>query len=205
MKNKKTIGVVIILIGIFALVGFIYLMFFNEPSEELTPEEIEEQAQQEQAQVTPQQIEIAPQRAVINAGQPAEKKGVTEDELKQIASSFAERFGSYSNQSNYGNIRDLKIFMSGSMEKWAEDYIQKEIAKVKDSKIYYGMTTMAVSGEVNNFDDDVGRAEITISTQRRMATGAISNAVSLQQDIVIIFIKEQDVWKVSSATWQEVL
>lgn len=204
MKNKKTIGVIIVLIGVFALVGFIYLMFFNEPAPDIAPEETEEPTQEE-TQAIPQQIEIAPERAVINAGQPAEKKGVTEDELKQIASSFAERFGSYSNQSNYGNIRDLKIFMNSTMEKWAEDYIQKEIAKVKDTSIYYGMTTMAVSGEVNHFDDDIGRAEITISTQRRMATGAISNAVNLQQDIIIKFIKERDVWKVSSATWQEVL
>ena len=65
------------------------------------------------------------------------------------------------------------------------------------------MTTKAVSGKVKQFDDDLGKAEITVSTQRRMSTGSMSNAVSYSQDITIKFIKESGVWKVDSAYWQD--
>jgi hypothetical protein len=203
--NKKYIGILIIVIGLIALVGVIYFMFFYDFSPESITEEVEEQTQEQPAETQEQPAETQPKKAVISIKEQPQAEKVTEEDLKRIAASFAERFGSYSNQSNYGNIRDLKIFMSSKMLGWADGYIKKEMSKNADSSIYIGMTTKAASVKVKQFDDDLGKAEILVSTQRRMSTGTLSNMVSYQQDIEISFIKEREAWKVDSAEWEDVM
>jgi hypothetical protein len=205
MNNKKLIGILIVIIGFIALVGFIYFVFFYTPSpNSLSNEEREHQPQPALNQIQEQPAPTSPQRAVINVAEqkPRSNIEVTESDLKRLAASFAERFGSYSNQSNYGNIRDLKIFMTKKMKKWADDFIQKEMAQNKDSAIYYGISTKAVASEVKKFDNDLGQAEILVSTQRREAISSPSNMTSFRQDITINFLKEGGIWKVDSAYWK---
>jgi hypothetical protein len=93
--------------------------------------------------------------------------------------------------------------MSSKMRDWADNYIQEAISQNVDSSIYYGVTTKAVSKEVREFNDALGKAEILVKTQRREAMGTTSNVTSFQQDILISFIKTKGVWKVDSAIWQE--
>ena len=130
------------------------------------------------------------------------KSEVTKTDLSRIASSFAERFGSYSNQSNYTNINDLRIFMSRRMQNWSERYVVEAKEKNPDSAIYYGVTTKAIQQDIVEYDSDVGNARILVKTQRREATGTMSNSSSYYQDIMITFIKENNIWKVDSANWQ---
>lgn len=202
--NKKLIGILIIIVGLIALVGVIYFMFFYNSSATEIKEEVKVETEEVQKQVQIEPTETLPKTAVINIEEQPRLDKVSEEDLKRIAASFAERLGSYSNQSNYGNIRDLKIFMSAKMKRWADNYIKEEISKNTDSSIYFGMSTKAVSEKVNNFDDRIGKAEIVVSAQRRMSTGTMINAVSLQQDIIIYFIKEGGSWKVDEAEWQDI-
>jgi len=206
MNNKKYIGILIIIIGLIALVGVVYFMFFYDfssgrESAEIGREQVRPRAP---ARLPEQPTGTSPRRAVIQVKErPRAEDKMAEEDLKRMAASFAERFGSYSNQSNYGNIRDLKIFMSAKMEDWANRFIKEEILKNADTDIYYGITTKAVSARVNRFDDDLGQAEILVSARRREAMGSLGNAASFQQDIIIGFIKENGVWRVDSAIWQE--
>lgn len=131
------------------------------------------------------------------------KSEIGEESLKRIASSFAERFGSYSNHSGYSNVLDLKIFMTKSMQVWADNFVEEERAKEKYNAIYYGITTKAVSEEVKKFDDDTGQADILVKTQRRESTGEMGNASVSYQDVLISFSKENDSWKVNKAEWQK--
>jgi hypothetical protein len=125
------------------------------------------------------------------------------ESLERIAFSFAERFGSYSNHSGYSNVLDLKIFMTKSMQVWADNFVKETAAKEKYSAIYYGITTKAILAEVQKYDDDAGQADILVKTQRRESTGEIGNASLSYQDIFISFIKESGSWKVNKAEWQE--
>ena len=129
----------------------------------------------------------------------------TPDEIytKQLASIFVERFGSYSNQSSFSNINDLKMLMSKKMQRWAENYVREQKEQAQAADIYYGITTKAVAGEVEEFDDDAGKAVILVRTRRREALGTtvnISNAYN--QDALITFVKEDGAWKVDSAVWK---
>lgn len=207
--NKKIVGLLIIFSGLIILIAFAYFSFFYKN----TPEPVVTQEQNNPGpskQINADQSkDFAPgasegEKTVISAKPQVSltKEEMTQEDLKRMAGSFAERFGSYSNQSDYGNIRDLKLFMSSNMKEWADKYIQESIAKNTNSDIYYGITTKAVSKTVQLFDEDGGRSEVLVKTQRRESTGSTANAVNFYQNIIVSFVKEKSVWKVDSAYWQ---
>lgn len=140
----------------------------------------------------------------LNQPTPPSAQEFNKDDLVRMAGSFAERFGSFSNQSNYSNILNLKIFMSEQMKIWSDSYVAQQRAKQNIDDIYYGITTRAIYKELIDYDEDVGRARVRVSTRRREATistGNVSNVFN--QDIEIKFIKEKGIWKVDSAYWQK--
>ena len=129
---------------------------------------------------------------------------ISKYDLMRMAASFAERFGSYSNQSNFSNILDLKMFMSQRMKAWADTYVLEHRDSKQGLDIYYGITTKAIGEEILTYDDDIGRASVLIHTRRREAAGTINNASEVfSQDVTIMFIMENSAWKIDSAFWQE--
>jgi hypothetical protein len=138
---------------------------------------------------------------------PAEKEinspqQFNKDDLMRLAAAFAERFGSYSNQSNFSNITDLKIFMSQPMQSWANSYLSSQRQSQTGTVSYYGIITKAIAEEVKEFDDDTGQAAVLVKTRRREAIGTTENTTKVfNQDILITFVKEQGAWKVDKANW----
>ncbi len=126
----------------------------------------------------------------------------TKGELARLAANFAERFGSYSTDSDYENIAVLTPFMSQQMETWASGYVAAERAKLPSEGPYLGVTTKALSTKLTAFEASVGTAAFTISTQRRESTGTTANARVYYQDITIRFVTEDDVFKVDEARWR---
>jgi hypothetical protein len=132
------------------------------------------------------------------------ERQITKEDLKRMAASFTERFGSYSNQSNFSNIIDLKIFMSQDMRKWADQYVSQQRQKKLANNIYYGITTKAIAQEVITLDDDSGQAVILVKTRRREAISSTANVSNVfDQNIIINLTLEGGAWKVSSANWQD--
>jgi len=125
-----------------------------------------------------------------------------QSELSRIATSFAERYGSYSNQSNFENVTSLQVYMTDSMKKWSNQFVKSNQQNALASAIYYGITTKAISTKLDSFTDQ--EADFTITTQRKEATGTTDNAKIYYQDISIKFAKEQNLWKVEEAKWLEV-
>jgi len=210
--DKKKILIVMFLAVVLVTAGVAgYLYFFTDisPSQIIsTQKESNKPIENESADrnkgentfpVKPVKEEI---KTIIINEKNTPKSEVTKTDLSRIASSFAERFGSYSNQSNYTNINDLRIFMSRRMQNWSERYVVEAKEKNPDSAIYYGVTTKAIQQDIVEYDSDVGNARILVKTQRREATGTMSNSSSYYQDIMITFIKENNIWKVDSANWQ---
>ncbi len=154
-----------------------------------------------QMPITPAPVKDEIKKIVYTETQPATSE-TSQDDLKRMAAAFAERFGSYSNQSNYANIKDLQLFMTRDMQQWSEGYIDQIKEQGGANSIYYGITTKAIYQQVENFDNDTGTAQILVKTQRREATGTMDNSSDFNQSIVIAFIKSNNAWKVDSATWQ---
>jgi|AntRauTorckE6833_2_1112554.scaffolds.fasta_scaffold52780_2 hypothetical protein len=128
------------------------------------------------------------------------EEDLTEIDLKKLAASFAERFGSYSNQSRYDNLRDLKLFMSDSMKSWTDKFIEDKMNEEYSGE-YYGVSTKAVVTTVDNFDLSNGVASATVQTQRMEGREGEDDNV-FYQDLKIDFVKNNKNWVVDEANWQ---
>lgn len=195
--NKKIFSIIFILLGLLFLGVIIYFIFFHDFSapETMIPENKNGNVIQKEPVVKKEETRNLT---------PIAKTAATnlEEDLKRLALSFAERFGSFSNQAGYQNIKDLKIFMSSSMGEWADKYVQDEIAKKASASIYYGISTKAISAKINELDVEGGTAKILVSTQRAESTGSTSNTTKFAQNINISLVKEKGAWKVDGANWQ---
>jgi len=196
--NKRIWGIIIIILGLLLMAAIIYFMFFYKSA---APEPVIEQpvTSVSQTTVTP---EPTSQSVTVQPVSPLKKAEVKADDLARMASAFAERFGSFSNQSDYGNLRDLRIFMTDNLKTWAENYINNARLKKGDASIYYGIVTKSVLSEVKQFDSDLGQAEILVKTQRRESAGVTGNSTTFYQDIIIKYLREGSVWRVNGAYWQ---
>ncbi len=120
-----------------------------------------------------------------------------------IAEAFAERFGSYSNQSNYTNLDDLSVFMTESMTDWVNNtYKEKLRQQNPDFNTYYAIEAKAISKQVENLDEEAGKAKVIVKTQRQEFNNDINNPDVFYQDILLEFVKVDDQWKVDGAYWQ---
>lgn len=191
--------------GVLVIVLVAYLLFFlfqkKDPIVNNTAPNVESpQAEKETKVIKPS---LPTKTVTLPEVRQENSEEVTERDIKKMAASFAERFGSYSNQSNFSNISDLHIFMSAQMKIWSDNYIVQQKANQGDTSIYYGIVTKAVTQELVSFDEEIGQAVILVKTRRREATMTTNNTSKIfNQNIIISFVKENDAWKVSSATWQ---
>jgi uncharacterized protein YxeA len=204
--NKKTkiiiaiIVILLVLVGIFLVLNNLNNEDQNEPSETNNETEIETETEQE-TEPAPENIEKPanqeePTVYRFDAKEEAQRETSKED-LKQMAFAISERFGSYSNAGNFGNISDLKIYMTDSMKSWADNYIEEQ-SENEYSGSYYGITTTALVGEVTEFNSD--SASVIVNTKRKEVKDKSENVFN--QKIIINFNKVGDEYKVNGAYWQ---
>jgi len=199
---KKKIKIMILILGglFLAFLVFLLLNFFKQPATttNLPAENVTPIAKPIQQATT----SIPVSKPVVVKPTVVTPQKITKSDIEKMAASFAERFGTYSNQANFSNMADLKIFMSRTMQAWADDYVVKQSKANND--IYYGITTKAVTTEAKNFNDDEGQATVLVQTRRREATMTTGNvAKGFNQSITINLIKEDGAWRVNSAYWEK--
>jgi hypothetical protein len=199
MDERKTrkLGIIIVILAIIALLVFVYFTFFRnkEQMEEAGPVT----PLSDQNQLTSEQ-EIVHRTYDFNAEAEA-KRVPDQDDAERLAFSFAERFGSYSNQSNYGNITDLKLFMTDKMDKWTDELLLELKAKDGDGSSYYGINTKSLVSKTIEYSE--AKAVFSITTSRSESLSEMDTAdKTFNQNILITLIKEADDWKVDSAYWQ---
>jgi hypothetical protein len=201
--DRKYIGAIFIALGLIFLALIIYFIFFYDfsPKTAAIPDQSNIQNSLPAVKNIPAAA-LAKKETAVKTTQTYSQQDLKEMDLKRLAGSFAERFGTYSNQSPLTNVSDLKIFMSRRMQNWADNFIVEE-SKKSSSPIYYGITTKAVIEEMKTYKESDGEAQVIVKTQRREATGSMNNVSYLQQDIIVNFVKENGAWKVDSAYWRE--
>jgi hypothetical protein len=210
--DKKLLGFTIVFIGIVLLVGIVYFFFFRDTGGISGPAANEEdvianlQPSAGKTSSSPASLPQKPEETTVSAIKiklSTGKREVGEADLQRMAAAFAERYGSYSNQSGYKNIDELDILMTAKMSEWSKKYIAELKRKGTANAVYYGINTKAISTAVNTFDKASAVAEVLVKTQRTSSTAAPNNSKTFYQDIIIGFEKENDIWKVSRAYWQE--
>lgn len=123
------------------------------------------------------------------------------NDVAKTASLFATRFGSFSNQSDYGNVTDLKIFMTDSMKEWADKYVA-ELKSQKYSGEYYGIITHALTTKVLSYDENNGKSKIEVTAERQENKGD-TLGTAYQQKMTIDLVKVGNEWLVDNAVWEK--
>ncbi len=205
INNRKIWGFIIIIIALILLIAIIYIGFFSKtPSTSIEPDDtaITGQLPGEPEINTTTSGDKPRNYQEYDISQEPEHK-INENDLGKIAMAFGERFGSYSNQSNYDNFTDLKIFMTDSMKVWADKYVTELKKEPGDSSVYYGVSTKALTNEVVTFNEQRGEAEIIVTTQRRESTEKTENNKSYIQKITITMVKNNGEWLIDKAYWEQ--
>ncbi|OGF20831.1 hypothetical protein A2316_01855 [Candidatus Falkowbacteria bacterium RIFOXYB2_FULL_38_15] len=190
-RTKIVIAIVIILLLAFLLYWFLWR------GKSVNDEEV---------QSPPPPIAIVPQNKPAGSVPPEPVKGEekTKADLGRLAAAFAERFGSYSNQGEYANVLDLKPIMTGTMQKWVDDYVAESKAAITDVSVYSGITTKAVSSKITAINEKGGTATVVVNTQREGAgEKTAENKEIYYQNLELEFQKISDEWKVNKANWLE--
>lgn len=207
MENRKKIGILIIVIALIVLVIIAILYFNRKKGEEAnleptlivaTSTNLEGAADSVTPTTTPSDRPLNRQEYDISK-EPAHQ--LNDNDASKLATSFAERLGSFSNQSNYGNVTDLKIFMTESMREWADKYVAE--LKAQDySGEYYGITTKTLTTEVKNYNEKAGTSEISVLTERQEGR-ADSLSEPFRQNMTVKLVEKNGEWLVDSAYWEE--
>ena len=185
-RNKILIVVVIILI-VAVLLLLLSLRFLKKPGEITTSMG---------TPILPKVQNLTPREA---AAPVVTTVDATRQTLEALARTFAERFGSFSNQSNYVNLSDLNSMETASVQKWTATYVNKLRTDNPPSGPYYGMTTRAINVTVKILDAD--NAEATVGTQREEIKQAALPVITYQ-DLRLIFKKVNQRWLVDFVKWQ---
>jgi hypothetical protein len=114
-----------------------------------------------------------------------------------MAELFAERYGSYSNQGDYQNLRDLLTVMTSGYRAETEAFLST--ASPTPGATYEGVTSVKISSEVRSIDGD--SAAVAVNLQQTKRVGAAAPVIgyrSLRMELEQV----GDDWRVDSATWE---
>jgi len=185
-KTKIIISVVIVLLVILAILLFWFRFRGSEPETVIVVTEPIEEVQ------------------VVEDTGPIEMLPVTEPDrdagevsVGTVAKTFAERYASYSNESDFANLRDLYPLMTDSFQAETE----RMIATTEVEDIYRGVTSQAISTQVT-LNEEETTAEVTVSLQRETALGTPQNTEVTYETLVLDMVKESGSWKINSVAWE---
>lgn len=114
-------------------------------------------------------------------------------DLKQLAMSFAERYGSYSSDEPAKNLEELKVFMTAA---FASQVKPPETA----DGVFSGISTKALSAEL--MSNGGNQAAVLVKTQRSQTVGTAVEPRVYYQDLELALVKSGTEWKVDAAVWQ---
>ncbi len=205
MTKTRNIGLIIVTIGLVLLILLVYFIFFR--SSGTVEEPIIEEAPSidfalpEADEPTITQGDRPRGFEAYDISQEEEHIPGIEDVLI-LAMSFAERFGSFSNQSDYRNITDTQLFMTSSLRKWSETYVNR-LRQENPVESYYSIRTISLSTRTIKYNENAGEAEILVSTYRTEDKEGVDGVKNYQQDLLLELKKENDIWKVNAIYWQD--
>ena len=201
--NRKKLGILLILLGLIIILLILYFSFMKKDkgSVIITPDNQTTDINVEQVgTTTPSDIPRNNQKYDVSQ----EANHVfNQTDLAKRAKYFAERFGSYSNQSNYENFSDLEIFMTEDFASWSVSYVKQLRENAPSFETYYGISTRALTTEVISYDEKNSQAEVDVLTERSESSSLGGDLESYRQNISLKFVKVDNDWLVDAAYWEK--
>ncbi len=181
-------------VGLLILLVIILIIFFlpkRTPSfEDQTPVEIiEDQTPNKPIVETPAEPTVTPEK-------------VAEASAQVVGKIFAERYGSYSSESELANIEDVLDICTSSYRATLERFMN-DMHGASAAETYYGVSTRVLSVKTTEMNAEGTTARLELLTQREEANGTVGNTSVSYQTMVLEMEKQGDAWKVNNATWQK--
>lgn len=186
--NKKNIIILAIVI-ILLIIGFLVFFDFSskkeieKPKETETGEEIELESESE-TELEPEKTEEEKSLEALGA------------ELKLKAQFFIERYGTYSSDSGYVNLKNLKPFMSDNLA----EKVQERIDQGLEKEDFFSFSTQTGSVELIDLKKDEN-AEFLIEIQEKKIDS--EETITKQKKVNLVFINQDGQWKVDEINYQE--
>ena len=194
--NKKKIIMIVIFIVIFFVAIFIFDSYLrNRKNKEISLTKQDNTGNNPELNL-PEKTELEKQIE--------KEKALVDYNFSQgvrTAQIFAERFGSFSTEADYQNLKDLFSMMTDSMRSWAKGVVNFGEQKNSETDIiYFGVSTKVLNTKVLERTDD--KMIVMLKTQRS-EKGGNKVPVVYYKDIKIELVKINEVWKVDKAYWQD--
>ncbi|KKQ78715.1 MAG: hypothetical protein UT02_C0058G0008 [Parcubacteria group bacterium GW2011_GWC2_38_7] len=189
--QRGTKLIILIVIGILIIGGIILFFVLNE-IEKTTPA-TDENAPVAKLEVTKDEPKLI---------QPVETKlDNVSKAVKPVAIAFVERFGTFTNHSNFDSIRGLSSVMTDSMLTWTNDvYLPKLEQEHPLSGFFYRVTAKAPVVQVLESTDTT--AKIKVTAQREETIGSEKPRAFLQE-ILLDLVSVNNIWFVDAVYWQK--
>ena len=126
------------------------------------------------------------------------KQPNTQSVLTALAQVFAEKYGSFSSEGNFENLKDLKFIATARLAASFDSYMPSNPLPQND---FYGVTTKAINTEIITMNSEETEAQVMVGTQRSETKGA-GNPRVYYQNIILKVLKIDNYWKVDQADWQ---
>jgi len=202
MSKPKILLIILSIVAIILLVTFWYL--FNSTQEQQSNLNTNIQVQNLETQ---EPIQETDNSANTNQNQAVFTPQLSEDEkakvqLSRFVTAFVERYGSYSNQSDYENLEDLMQFMTNNLKTKTQQFVHDMRYQNKDNSVYYGITTKVLKAEIKEFEPALNKSIFNVSTQKHEMFGVSVNAKIFYQSAQVELEKVGSVWQVNNLIWQ---
>jgi hypothetical protein len=120
---------------------------------------------------------------------------------RQNAEIFAERYGSWSNQGDYQNLRDVLPFMTARFRAETEAFIAEREGQAPPTA-YEGVTSILLSTTFESYDASAGKAEAVVRVQQTKSVGSSETVGHAALSVTLEKVGTE--WKVDSAIWSEI-
>lgn len=191
MSRKK---IIIIAIIVLVLAGLAIALLLTDKSF-FSPAPTDQGANQNANTAVPEVNKGAVPIIPLVTLKPAEQTAVN------TARNFAERYASFSTDSQFLNLEEVKLMATANMRS-AIDQLKKEMSSSSSGQGFYGVSSKALKTEITNLDEPAGQAQIMVSLQRSERKDGASDFV-YYQDLDLSLVKSGESWLVDSANWQE--
>jgi len=122
-----------------------------------------------------------------------------DSQIRLVAKSFVEKYGTFSTDVNYANLEGLKYLLTDSMKADINKSVAAGQSNQTGSVSFYGVTTKALVTKIIN--QDSGQGEVFLTTQRSEVFSRTATPILRYQDIKVGLSKVNGQWLVNEVEW----
>jgi len=190
--QRRTKLIILIVIGLLLIIGIIVFVVLN--GKESPAPKIDETAPVAKLE------EVKKEEPTLIQPIETESENVAKS-VKTVAVAFVERFGTFTNDSNFKSIRDLDAILTDSMSSWIDEvYLPKLEKEYAPNGFFYRITAKAPVVQV--IENTETTAKVKVTAQREETRGTEAPRAFLQ-NIILDLVSVNNVWLVDAAYWQK--